>query len=397
MITLNRLLEKDENAYIHKHNENYGTLEDTVNAVLANQQAQTLAYAGPGAAFKALFGSSVSVIGAASYGCTTSSTDLLVAAGYCWKPSVQTVVSSPSTATLHFVGSSAGTYYVTADATGAPTFSLTDDGNALHSVVWTGSAFGTITRLAQVVWGADDDIAAQVSTALGATYDTLDERLEAGEALAVAGQFPVADSTAVLKGSSDATKQVKFEVDGLTTATTRTVTVPDKSGTMAMLDDLTGGGGFGTQSANTIFAGPSSGSAAAPTFRAPVAADINGLQGTGLTAGDVGFRTIPQNSQSTAYTTVAADSGKHILHPAADTTARTFTIDSNANVAYPIGTAITFVNEHGAGVVTIAITSDTMRLAGAGTTGSRTLAADGVATAIKITSTSWIISGSGLT
>ena len=121
------------------------------------------------------------------------------------------------------------------------------------------------------------------------------------------------------------------------------------------------------------------------------------LQGDGLTSAQVGFRNIPQNSKSAAYTTVAADAGGHIFHPAADTTARTFTIDSNANVAYPIGTAITFVNQHGAGVITIAITSDTMRLAGAGTTGSRTLAADGVATAIKITSTEWIISGTGLT
>ena len=127
------------------------------------------------------------------------------------------------------------------------------------------------------------------------------------------------------------------------------------------------------------------------------AASINGLQGTGLTANDVGFRQVPQNSQSAAYTTVAADSAKHILHPSADTTARTFTIDSNANVAYPVGTAITIVNEHGAGVITIAITSDTMRLAGAGTTGSRTLAADGIATALKITSTSWLISGTNLT
>jgi hypothetical protein len=110
-----------------------------------------------------------------------------------------------------------------------------------------------------------------------------------------------------------------------------------------------------------------------------------------------GFRGIPQNSQSAAYTTVLADAGKHLLHPSADTTARTFTIDSNANVAYPIGTAITIVNQNSAGVVTIAITSDTMRLAGAGTTGSRTLAANGVATAIKITSTEWIISGTGLT
>lgn len=109
------------------------------------------------------------------------------------------------------------------------------------------------------------------------------------------------------------------------------------------------------------------------------------------------IRSIDQTSVSAAYTTVLSDGGKHILHPSADTTARVFTIDSNANVAYPIGTAITFVNQNAAGVVTIAITADTMRLAGAGTLGSRTLAANGVATALKITSTEWIISGSGLT
>lgn len=109
------------------------------------------------------------------------------------------------------------------------------------------------------------------------------------------------------------------------------------------------------------------------------------------------YSNIPQNSKSTAYTTVLADAQKHILHPAADTTARTFTIDSNANVAYPIGTAITFINQNAGGVITIAITTDTMRLAGPGTTGNRTLAANGVATAIKITSTEWIISGTGLT
>lgn len=106
---------------------------------------------------------------------------------------------------------------------------------------------------------------------------------------------------------------------------------------------------------------------------------------------------IEQNSQSAAYTLVLADAGRHLLHPSADTTARTWTIPANASVAFPIGTAVTFVNQNGAGVITIAITSDAMRLAGAGTTGSRTLAANGIATALKITATEWIISGTGLT
>lgn len=130
----------------------------------------------------------------------------------------------------------------------------------------------------------------------------------------------------------------------------------------------------------------------------PLAGTFTTLSTSGLTGTlTVTGASIPQNSQSAAYTTVAADANKHILHPSADTTARTFTIDSNANVAYAIGTAITFVNQASAGVMTIAITTDTMRLAGAGTTGSRTLAANGIATALKLTATEWIISGTGLT
>lgn len=107
---------------------------------------------------------------------------------------------------------------------------------------------------------------------------------------------------------------------------------------------------------------------------------------------------VPQNSQSAAYTTVLGDKGKCIFHPASDDNARTFTIDSNANVAYAIGTCISFLNM--INTVTIAITSDTMTLiagSGTGTTGSRTLAAGGFCTAMKISSTAWVIWGVGLT
>jgi len=104
-----------------------------------------------------------------------------------------------------------------------------------------------------------------------------------------------------------------------------------------------------------------------------------------------------QNSQSADYTLVIADAGKHILHPVGDANNRTFTIPANSSVAYDIGTMITIVNEAAANTVSIAITTDTLMLAGQGTTGTRTLAAYGVATIIKITSTKWMISGTGLT
>ena len=109
----------------------------------------------------------------------------------------------------------------------------------------------------------------------------------------------------------------------------------------------------------------------------------------------VGFRNAPVNSQSADYTWVLTDSGKSIVHPATDNNARTFTIPANASVAYPVGTVLTFINL--INTVTIAITSDTMYLTGSGATGSRTLAAYGVASAVKVASTTWIIVGSGLT
>ncbi len=112
---------------------------------------------------------------------------------------------------------------------------------------------------------------------------------------------------------------------------------------------------------------------------------------------DIGYLEIPQNSQSAAYTLVLADNGKHIYHPSTDTTARLWTIPANSSVSFPIGAAITFVNDSGAGTITIAITTDTLVLLGAGTTGSRTLAPNGIATAIKVGATRWVISGTNLT
>jgi hypothetical protein len=124
---------------------------------------------------------------------------------------------------------------------------------------------------------------------------------------------------------------------------------------------------------------------------------FGGQSGVGVQGNPGADAAMSLASKSANYTTVLVDANKALLHPAADTTARTFTIDSNANVAYDVGTILTFINQHGAGSLTIAITSDTLRLAGAGTTGSRTLAPDGIASAVKITSTEWIISGTGLT
>jgi len=174
------------------------------------------------------------------------------------------------------------------------------------------------------------------------------------------------------------------------------------SGTLTNATGLpisTGVSGLGTGVA-TFLATPSSANlAAAVTDETGSGALVFGTSPNFTTSATIDsvpiYTNIPQNSQSAAYTLVLGDAQKHILHPIADNNARTFTIPANSSVAYPTGTAITFINL--INTVTIAITTDTMYLAGAGTTGSRTLAAYGTATALKVASTTWIISGSGLT
>lgn len=124
---------------------------------------------------------------------------------------------------------------------------------------------------------------------------------------------------------------------------------------------------------------------------------VTGTTNATLPAGtnNIGYLEVPSNSKSADYTAVLADSGKSIDHPATDTNVRTFTIPANGTVAYPVGTCLSFSNMTAA-VVTIAITTDTLYLAGTGSTGSRSLAQYGVATARKLTSTTWLINGTGL-
>jgi hypothetical protein len=172
------------------------------------------------------------------------------------------------------------------------------------------------------------------------------------------------------------------------------------SGTLSSCTGLpisTGVSGLGTNVATALAVNVGSSGAVvvnAGALGTPSSGTLTNCTADGTDA--VGFRNVPIASKSAAYTTVLADSGKVIFHPSTDANARTFTIDSNANVAYALGTVLTFINMTAA-AVTVAITSDTMYLAGTGTTGSRTLAQYGMATAIKMTSTTWIISGSGLT
>lgn len=101
-----------------------------------------------------------------------------------------------------------------------------------------------------------------------------------------------------------------------------------------------------------------------------------------------------QNAQSGNYTLALSDIGKHIYCTNAGS--QTITVPVNASVAFPIGTAITLIN-NGTTAVTVSVTGVTMWYAGAGTSGNRTLALKGLATLVKVDTDTWFIGGAGLT
>lgn len=115
------------------------------------------------------------------------------------------------------------------------------------------------------------------------------------------------------------------------------------------------------------------------------------ITATGAIAADtIGYRGLPQNSQTASYTLALSDAGKHI-----SITTGGVVIPANGSVAFPIGTTIVVFNNSGSNQA-ISITTDTLRQAGTANTGSRTLAQYGLATMVKMTSTMWVISGAGL-
>jgi len=98
------------------------------------------------------------------------------------------------------------------------------------------------------------------------------------------------------------------------------------------------------------------------------------------------LRKIIQNTQSSTYTLVAADAGKHII------ASGTVTVP---NSVFAAGDAVTIVNNT-ASDLTITKTITTMYLSSDGTSANRTLATRGMATILFTSGTVAYISGAGL-
>jgi hypothetical protein len=110
-----------------------------------------------------------------------------------------------------------------------------------------------------------------------------------------------------------------------------------------------------------------------------------------------GYLGCPVNSQGGTYGFILTDSGKCVLNT--DTSSNTFTIPANSSVAFPVSSCVVIMNGPSGGTLTIAITSDTLYWLPTLATGSRTMAAGGVATICKIYGTTqWaMVSSAGVT
>jgi hypothetical protein len=119
----------------------------------------------------------------------------------------------------------------------------------------------------------------------------------------------------------------------------------------------------------------------------------------GITSSDladaVGYKGLPQNQRTSAYTLALSDIGKHLYVTAG---AFAVTIPADGTLNFPVGATMSFVCEDAAKTI-VPASGVTLVLAGTGaaTTGTRTLAIGSVATLIKVQANRWYISGAGVT
>lgn len=103
-------------------------------------------------------------------------------------------------------------------------------------VAFINKGVGTVTFLQ----GTGVTLTGTLSLATDETAAIIYYTSSTAEVFSGGGGSSFSDADFEIYGNVDATKIAKFEVDGLTTATTRTFTLPDNDGTVALTSDLSG-------------------------------------------------------------------------------------------------------------------------------------------------------------
>lgn len=268
---------------------------------------------------------------------------------------------------------------------------LDSDGNPISGATWNFYNTGTTTPR-----NVFSDSALTVSLGSVLTADAagrfavafVDDANPLRAILKDAGGATLLDIARVTVSSGAGTIVSSIDVSGGTTGLSFTGGPVTSSGTITASGTLAvANGGTGATTATNARNNLSAAKSGANTDITSLS-DACAVATVGTIAADsIGFRGIPQNAQTTGYTLALTDAGKHI-----SITTGGVTIPANGSIAFPVGTAVTIFNNSGS-TQTIGITTDTLRWAGTTSTGTRTLAAYGLATAIKVASTTWVISG----
>jgi|694.fasta_scaffold24121_7 hypothetical protein len=250
------------------------------------------------------------------------------------------------------------------DGSGNTTFPGTVSGTRFISNVSVGTAPFTVTSTTQVA-NLNVAISGSTSNVLGGAAGSLPYQSAANTTTYLA-RTATNNSTLAFNSSTNAPFWVQPTLSNTYYAATTSAQLA------GVVSDETGSGAlvFGTT---------------------PTITPANAVAAT--SASTAGYIGMPQVSVNANTAILATHAGKHIY---TTVTGLTHTIPANSNVAFEVGTAITFVTASNVSL-SIALTTDTLRLANSTSTGTRTLAANGVATALKITSNVWIMSGNGLT
>lgn len=103
----------------------------------------------------------------------------------------------------------------------------------------------------------------------------------------------------------------------------------------------------------------------------------------------------PINIQDSSYTYVLADRGVTVRKTSV-TASQVYTIPSNDDVEYELGTMLGFDND-GTVSADFAIDTDTLTSRDDGTTGTRTIGPGGGCVALKVAATNWKVSGDQMT
>lgn len=112
---------------------------------------------------------------------------------------------------------------------------------------------------------------------------------------------------------------------------------------------------------------------------------------------DVGYLDVPQNLEDDDYIVALTDRGKHIYQSSAGI-ASSWLVPNNSDTDFPIGTAITFINDGALAVSIDADTDVTLVQAGTGTEGTAaTLIPLGMATLLQVGVDRWYVNGVGIT